>query len=98
MNTGDWHSSTRSSSSGWSAYSLRQVGQLVRELEQQLQPIALLERQEVVADLGELVGQRRASRHRATSRAAVSAGTAPGSAPLTIGTRTALPHSVHEPS
>jgi hypothetical protein len=26
------------------------------------------------------------------------AGMAPGSVPLTIGTRTALPHSVHEPS
>ena len=26
------------------------------------------------------------------------AGASPGSSPLTIGTRTALPHSVHEPS
>ena len=32
---------------------LGQLGQLVRELQQQLQPVGLLERQEVVADLGE---------------------------------------------
>ena len=95
MNTGDWHSSTRSSRSGWSRVALGQLGQLVRELEQQLQPLALVEREEVLADLGERGGQCRVMSSDSTWRADYSA---PGSAPLTIGTRTALPHSVHEPS
>ena len=33
---------------------LRQLGQLVGELEQQLQPVPHLEREEVLSDLGEL--------------------------------------------
>lgn len=56
------------------------------ELEQQLQLVLALDGGEIVDDLGEGSGQG----HRA--------GTSPGSSPLTIGTRTALPHSVHDPS
>ena len=59
-------------------------GQLLRELEQQLESLALLDGEELLADLVE--------------GPAHDAGTSPGSRPFTIGTRTALPHSVQEPS
>lgn len=69
-----------------------QRGQLVRELEQELQAVLLAQGEEVVADLGEGGGEWcvGAVVHRF--------GTVPGSDPCTMGTRTALPHSVHEPS
>ena len=51
---------------------------------------AVLQREEVVADLGERRGQLGGTGHRA--------GSSPGSAPWTMGTRTAEPHSVQEPS
>jgi hypothetical protein len=87
---------------------LRQFGQVVRELEQQLQAVAHLEREEVLARLGQRCGQGRGIHplHCPTDggtparRAADAqrAGSSPGAFPVTIGTRTALPHSVHEPS
>ncbi len=68
----------------------RQLGQLVAEVEQEEEPVPLLQREEVVADLGERRGQLGRAGHRA--------GSSPGSAPWTMGTRTAEPHSVQEPS
>ena len=63
---------------------LRQLRQRAGELEQQLESLALLDGEELLADLVE--------------GPAHDAGTSPGSRPFTIGTRTALPHSVQEPS
>ena len=95
MNTGDWHSSTCSRRSGWSRVALGQLGQLVRELEQQLQAIAHAEREEVVAGLGESGGQGRGvhrfhsptdgARHGPPDAERQRAGTSPRSAPVTIG-------------
>ena len=65
---------------------LGQLGQLVCELEQQLQSILLGHRMEGLDRL--LQGGRQ--RHRA--------GTSPGSEPIAIGTPTSDPHSVQEPS
>jgi len=71
---------------------VRQSGEFPAEVEQQLEPLPLRDRREVVDDagegLGQVVGDGRAHRD----------GTSPGASPVTMGTRTAFPHSVHEPS
>lgn len=64
-----------------------QIRKVVGELEQQLELVLALHVGEVGHDLGER------SRH-----AHDAPGADPGSAPATIGTRTVLPHSVHDPS
>ncbi|BDZ57589.1 hypothetical protein GCM10025872_12460 [Barrientosiimonas endolithica] len=64
---------------------LGQVGQLVAELEQQLEPVGLAERVEVVDDLRERGRQ-------------VVGDLAHEGLPCSTGTPTELPHSVHEPS
>ena len=79
------------------AVAFGELSQLVRELEQQLQPVAHLEPEEVLADLGELRGQGHPECYFAGTEC-YFAGTAPGSPPVTIGTFTAEPHSVQEPS
>ena len=65
--------------------------QFVAELQQQLQPLASLQFGEVVGDLLQCC-------RKVAHATGVRPGTCPGSSPFTIGTRTALPHSVHEPS
>ena len=60
-----------------------QLRQLVGELQQQLELVLAVH----VTELGDHLGQR--CRH---------AHAAPGSSPTAMGTRTVLPHSVHEPS
>jgi hypothetical protein len=70
-----------------------QIGQAVGELQQELQPVLVTQCPEVLDDLGEGVGQVYGpvcGGHRA--------GTSPGVLPVATGTRTALPHSVQEPS
>lgn len=69
----------------------RQRRQLSAELEKKGELVRGADGREVVDDLGQ---SRRKSAHDADTEE----GTAPGSSPWTIGTRTALPHSVHEPS
>src|SRR5690625_5646803 len=75
---------------------LGQLRQGVRELQQQLQAVLVAQGVEVLGDLLEalrhrrLVGRGRARGHRP--------GTSPGSVPTAMGSRTALPHSVHERS
>ena len=61
---------------------LREARQLVAELEQQLELEVVARRAEVVGDLGQGRGQRGVA-HRGQR---------------SMGTRTELPHSVHEPS
>ena len=62
----------------------RQVGQFLGELQQQRQFVLTVD----VGEVGDHLGQRGRYGH----------GAAPGSSPATMGTRTVLPHSVHEPS
>ena len=83
---------------GMLAVTRRKFGQLVRELEQQLQSIPNLEVEKICLDLGQVLGQITHWSEPALLRADYFAGTAPGSLPLTMGTRTAEPPSVHEPS
>lgn len=72
---------------------IREVRQLAGELEQQRHPVRFAESAEVVDDLGESGRQA----HRC-AEPEFEPGGEPGSVPTAIGTRTALPHSVHEPS
>jgi hypothetical protein len=67
---------------------LRQLGQLLGELEQQLQAVLHPDAREVLHQLGELRGEGRLRGAHADPR----------SEPCTIGTRTELPHSVQLPS
>ena len=76
------------------------LGKLVRKLEKQLKSSLYLETEEVIPDLGELFGEL-ILRHCGGLFSRYLpwwSGTGPGAEPCTIGTRTAEPHSVHEPS
>ena len=78
-------------------------GQLVRELQQQLKPVGLGELEELVADLGERCREGacaviRSSSHAPSATRRSAGAPRPARRPSTIGTRTALPHSVHDPS
>ena len=61
----------------------RQRGQFAGELQQQRQLVLALD----VGEVSNHLGQRRGQAHNE-----------PGSSPATMGTRTVLPHSVHDPS
>ena len=75
---------------------LRQIGKIRRELQQHLEPIIGRGFGEIGDDLCQSLRQvvglgcRRLGHQRPR--------TSPGSAPVTIGTPTTLPHSVQEPS
>ncbi len=87
----------------------RQFGQAAGELQQQLEPLRLAQCLEVIDNFRQR-GGKCISTHQfqltqfapagpfLTAVYLAAAGTEPRSAPLTIGTRTALPHSVQEPS
>ncbi len=101
MYTGDWHSTTRSRSSGCPWYCGGTAGSSLENSSEQLQPLGLGQLQEVVADLGQRRGRVVSlipSILRARRGAPAASEERPAPLPLTIGTRTALPHSVHEPS
>mgnify|MGYP002652094075 CR=1 FL=1 len=65
-------------------------GEFARELEEECHLVRIAKRGKVVDDLGKGCGE---CAHRYSY-----AGASPGSSPTAMGTRTALPHSVHDPS
>src|SRR5690606_22270781 len=82
----------------------RKVRTLIGDLQQQSQPVRLIEGKELVPDLRE-GGRKRGGTcvgHGAPIipryRTGQLDGASPGSVPSTIGTRTAAPHSVQDPS
>ena len=56
-NSGDWHSTTCSSSSGWSLQPLRKLRQPLRELQQQLQPLGFGQGLEIVDNFRQCGGE-----------------------------------------
>ncbi len=74
----------------------RRIGQFARKFQQQLQPLGFVEGLEIVNNVRQRGGQLQ--KYSSLPAYARPAGTEPRSVPLTIGTRTALPHSVQDPS